>query len=58
MIKSILIVFFIFFSTNLLSEEKINTTEIINLDKLKPTFEDAESEEETSNSLIKLKEKN
>ena len=57
MIKNLLIIFFIFFSTNLLSEEKINTNEIINLDKLEPTFEDAGSEEETGNSLIILKEK-
>tara|TARA_B100000282_G_C31611349_1_gene434877 strand:+ start:324 stop:821 length:498 start_codon:yes stop_codon:yes gene_type:complete len=57
MIKNLLIIFFIFFSTNLLSEEKINTNEIINLDKLEPTFEDVGSEEETGNSLIKLKEK-
>ena len=57
MIKNLLIIFFIFFSTNLVSEEKINTNEIINLDKLEPTFEDAGSEEETGNSLIKLKEK-
>ena len=57
MIKNLSIIFFIFFSTSLLSEERINTTEIINLDKLKPTFEDAGSEEETNNSLIILKEK-
>ena len=57
MIKNLLIVFFIFFSTYSLSEEKINTTEIINLDELKPTFEEAGSEDEISNSSIKLKEK-
>ena len=42
MIKNLLIIFLIFFLTNSLSEERINTTEIINLDELKPTFEDAE----------------
>ena len=56
---SILFLFFIF-STTSFSEQKITTVPLINLDKIKPSFEDTEEKTEnlTKTNINNLKNKN
>ena len=48
--------FYIFYSNLLYSEEKISTTPLINIDQIKPSFEELDENENLSSNKI-LKEK-
>ena len=53
----LILLFYIFFSNLLNSEEKISTIPLINIDKIKPSFEDQNEENETITSDSELKER-
>ena len=55
--KIILITFFLIFSNILNSEEKITSTPLINMEQIKPSFEDLDNKEENFFSTKDLKEK-
>ena len=52
----LIILFYIFFSNLLFSEDKISTTPLINIDQIKPSFEELDENENLS-SYKSLKEK-
>ena len=58
-INLLLIIISFFFNLNAASEEKIISTPLINLDKLKPSYEELENEDSNKekNEIIKLKER-
>jgi len=55
--KIILITFFLIFSNILNSEERIASTPLINMEQIKPSFEDLDNKEENFFSTKDLKEK-
>ena len=56
--NSVIVILIIFFSYNFLkSEEKITTTPLINVDKITPSFEELEEENENLNFNQNFKEK-
>ena len=52
----LILLFYIFFSNLLFSEEKIVTTPLINIDEIKPSFEELDDQENFSSNKS-LKEK-
>ena len=56
---SIILLFFIFLSSNTISEEKILSSPLLNLDELKPSYEEVDDEKNTSttNQFILSKKK-
>ena len=58
--KRVFLILFLFFQFNLasFSEERISTVPLINLEKIKPSFEDMEEKNETLNKTTNLKKKN
>ena len=57
----IILFFFVIFSKFLFAEQKITTSNLINIDKIKPSFEDHNNEENeiiTSNSALKERKNN
>ena len=57
-INFFLILIIFFFSNNFsFSEEKITTSPLLNIDEIKPSFEELEEENENISSNQKLKEK-
>ena len=57
----IILFFFVIFSKFLFAEQKITTSNLINIDKIKPSFEDHNNEENeiiTSNSTLKERKNN
>ena len=52
----LILLFYIFFSNLLFSEEKIDTAPLINIDKIKPSFEELDDQENLSSNKS-LKEK-
>ena len=55
--KILIIFFFVTFSKFLLAEQKITTSNLINIDKIKPSFEDLNERDEIISSNGELKEK-
>ena len=56
--KIYLILFLYFFETNLsIAEQKITSTPLLNIDKIKPSFENLEEGNENTSSVKNLKEK-
>ena len=54
----VLIIFFLTFSFNLSSEDKISTVPLVNLENLKPSYENVETDEEVENNINKNQIKN
>ena len=54
--KVLLIILFLF--NFLYAEQKITTTPLINIDKIEPSFENQDLEDENNKSNKKLREKN
>ena len=52
----LILLFYIFFSNLLYSEEKISTTPLINIDQIKPSFDELDENENLSSNKS-LKEK-
>ena len=52
-----LVIFIIYFTNSLQAEQKIITSPLINIDKIKPSFENFEGDNENSFSNKKIKEK-
>ena len=55
--KFLILTFFLLFTNYSYSEEKITTTPLINIDKIKPSFEELTEENENISSNRSLKEK-
>ena len=56
--KIYLILSLYFFATNLsIAEQKITSTPLLNIDKIKPSFENLEEGNENTSSVMNLKEK-
>ena len=55
--KILIIFFFVTFSEFLFAEQKITTSNLINIDKIKPSFEDLNERDEIISSNSELKEK-
>ena len=55
--KTIFLLGLIFFNLSLIAEEKIVTSPLINLDELKPSFEEIDNSSETLSNREKLKNK-
>ena len=53
------LIFLVFFFSNINAEEKITTTPLINLEKIKPSFEetDEKNDSDSNYNKIKVKEK-
>ena len=54
---SFLLIFIIYFTNSLQAEQKITTSPLINIDKIKPSFENYEEDNENTFSNKKIKEK-
>ena len=52
-----LIVLILFFSSKIYSEEKISSSPLINIDKIKPSFDEVEEKNENLSVNRKLKKK-
>ncbi len=55
--KYLIFILYFFFTKLLLAEEKISTTPLINVDNIKPSFEESDVENENISSIENLKEK-
>ncbi len=56
--KSIFLIFSLFFFSNLLSEEKISSSTLLNLEKIKPSFEETDDKSENLGDTKNIQSKN
>ena len=57
-IKYFLTIFFIFFQSNLFTEDKISSTPLLNIDEIQPSFEITDEKIENDYNENKIREKN